>query len=507
MYFTADVPEILVDTAGVSASPGSGPMISSPLYATPPARGGRGVSFNERFKPSEGATVESMYSLAHSVETEVQRQLSGEQEVPAGTPLSEALASKGMSSGTRTASISSASGGDANTSSSSDSPSFLSPHHEPTVVDGHNLYSPIPKKTNGGGGVTKPVPKPRSATLNPLSLRTEQLGSSHQQFTSLLRVSDSLTAGGTSIRGGGRAELMDNGYMKPRQASRTANYDHLPPGPPRPGVQQIPGSHSPKQHRSALLRDQNSSYTSTPTPTTSEGPTPTYINVQHMAEEHLPPMVDRSKKPSIPSPPRIDRNLKPKNSSENHGDSSESPIFPTRTTSLFNESKSHDSQPSSASADSPPELPVRTSSLATTLEAAALFSEEGGFSERDLPKPSTRTMQYTQVEFDVKTGNPAIAEIDNPPAQPNPKKRQSSLSEVRRNPIPAPRTGIGRVNYSDVDIAATSALAKGIQRNQVTLREAERQALKDKPYVNVSREGDVDDESNPDYYVHMRVSD
>jgi hypothetical protein len=61
-----------------------------------------------------------------------------------------------------------------------------------------------------------------------------------------------------------------------------------------------------------------------------------------------------------------------------------------------------------------------------------------------------------------------------------------------------------------VDLVATNALSggKGLSRDQqMTLREAEMQALKDKPYINVRKEGDVDEESDPGYYTHMRVSD
>ena len=43
-------------------------------------------------------------------------------------------------------------------------------------------------------------------------------------------------------------------------------------------------------------------------------------------------------------------------------------------------------------------------------------------------------------------------------------------------------------------------------RDQVTLSEAEMMALKDKPYVNVKKEGCVDEETDPGYYMHMRVS-
>lgn len=444
--------------------------------------------------------MESMYSLAHSADAELQRQLSREQEVPAGTPLSEALASKGLSSGTRTSSISSASGGDANTSFTSDSPSVLSPHHEP-ATDIHNLYSPVPKKTDRG--LAKPVPKPRSATLNPHTRNTDSLDPS--EFTSSLQLPGQLAIGGTLplAAAGGRAELLDDGYLRPRPANR-ANYDQLPPGPPRPAIQQVANSRSPKQHRSALLKDrsaQQEQVSSDHAHITSPPVASTYINVKHNMSEEVPPPISRNNKPSEPSPPRVDRKLKPNGSDAG---SESPPVFPTRTSSLANtlepaDGQSHDTH-LTRNIELLPGFPTRTTSL-VGLEASASFREGDKFSETDVPKPSTHTMQYSQIEFNRDTGNPAIKEHGDTP--PQPKERKGSLSDdVRRHPIPAPR----RVNYSDIDLTATNALSKGIPKRQVTLREAERESLNDKPYINVSRQGEVDEDSDPGYYMHMRVS-
>lgn len=460
-----------------------------------------------------------MYSLAHSVESEVQRQLSGEQEVAAGTPLSEALASKGITGSTpRTSSISSAStGGDANTSLSSDPSSFLSPRHD-TVPDMQNLYSPVPKKPSGGVGVVRPVPKPRGATLNPRSLDQQLESASHQEQP--------------DSSWGARAETLPNGYQQPRQINRAGNYDQLPPGPPRPAapsrladqalprlddpprpvVRQMPTAQPQKHHRSALLRD----VTSPPQGDLQPGPAstaggPTYINVKHMAED-LPPVINRKNKPS---PPRVNRKLKPRQDSEGTLDpSANCLVFATRVCAEDD------------SSESPPDFPMRTSSLANALEASGPLSGpalsgpplsgpplsgpslsgppgRGEFCERDLPKPSPHTMQYTQVEFDAVTGKHSIVESNgfSSPPQPAAKKGQSSPTEAHRMPVPVPRP---RVNYSDVDLVATNALK--VSREQMTLREAERKALKDKPYINVDRNGGVDDESDPDYYTHMRVS-
>lgn len=496
----------------------AGPSITAPIYATPPRRGAggggssTGVPFNERFKPSsEPLTMESMYSLAHSVETEVQRQLSGEQEVAAGTPLAEALVYKGIS--TRSASVSSASGGEGNnTSYGSDYPSI---RHEP-ASDVQNLYSPVPKKSSSGGGAVRPVPKPRAATtLRPFLPRTvDSLDppSQHHQLSASLSDASAVSVSPIAAARGTRAETLANGYMQPRQlVKKVGNYDQLPLGPPRPAVGPTPGSHSPKQHRSALLRADQGAPSQEMPPSPVEKQNSTYINVNRNMADNFPPTVDRKSKPLMPSPPRVDRNLKPKGGSEGTLTASDSsgtdsparltespplyppteipPVFPTRTTSLMNPlSENRPPQGNQSGEGTPPEFPLRITSLANNLEASGSYREEE-FSERDLPKPTTRTMQYTQVEFD-DTGRPAIAELG-----------QTLPPDVSRAPVPAPRGGFGRVNYSDVDLTATRGLSR-----EMTLGEAERQVLKDKPYINVRKDGDVDEDSDPGYYTHMRVS-
>lgn len=538
-----DVAEFLPPIADPGPASGStsssGPSISHPIYATTPAttptasttrrNSAGGTVYSEQFRPvpDVGVVVESVYSLAHSVvEVDVQRQSSGgggEQEVAPGMPLSEALASKGMTSGrTRISSSSSASGGDAaNTSFSSDSPSFLSPRHE--SPDPQNLYSPVPKKTAGGvagGCVVRPVPKPRAATMVPRGTEPPDpadLNSSLQGYGS---------HAGTLPSPPTRT---DNGYTKPRPSNRLGNYDQLAPGPPRPAnnydqlplgpprpsnydqlplgpprpaTRNVPNhTPSPKQHHHSALLRENSAPLST---SSSSG---TYVNVMRVVEE-APPSIDRSNKPQAPSPPRVDRKLKPKLSSDTRGDSLGSdspPVFPTRTSSLANtldsgtqsrdssHTQSRDTNSSSKSDESPPDFPTRT----TSLESSASFREE------DIPRPSRRTMKYMHVEFDGHGGKPVLT-ADHASPSPLPRNRHSD-NDLRHHPIPAPR----RVNYSDVDLAATNALAgrnfKEAPRHQVTLREAERSALKEKQYVNVNKQGNVDDESDPDYYTHMRV--
>ena len=431
------------------------------------------MAFNERFKPSEEASLESMYSLACSVETEVQRQLSNKQEVPPGTPLLEALATKGISSA-QTSSISSINGGGISTDEVFDSPPRLSPHHEETTpMEGQNLYTPSPKKS---GGVVKPVPKPRSTSINPASSK----------------------------------EVMEIECMKPQRIGRTLNYDHLTPVPS--AIPQSPAKEPSNQHRSVLLK----------------GGIP-HSNIHDVDNGDLPPVVNRKNKPADPSPPKVDRKLKPKDQLEEnhnlllppsyptrtsslHSTSSPSengdfpPVFPTRSSSLaITENRSQICIQSNSPDESPPEFPIRTTSLATTHEVSTLSHEEHPFCESDLPRHSVRTMQYTQIQFDSTHGNPLMVEDSKTPSANGGKATPFDVN--KRLPIPVPRTGIRRVNYSDIDLAASKALSDDykMRKQQVTLMEAERNALKDKPYVNVDRMGQVDDESDPDYYTHMRV--
>ena len=57
------------------------------------------------------------------------------------------------------------------------------------------------------------------------------------------------------------------------------------------------------------------------------------------------------------------------------------------------------------------EFPVRTTSLAHTLEASGSHHVEDEFTEGDLLMATKWTMQYTQVSFDESTQRPAISEL------------------------------------------------------------------------------------------------
>ena len=435
------------------------PTITTPVYSTAvrAASTSGPVAFTERFRTTEGPPMESMYTLAHAAETDVQRELGHEQEVSAGVSLMEALATKGI--GPRTSSLSSASGSDASTGHVSDS--AFSPRHE---------------QSTGGGTQLRPAPKPRTSTMVPLSER--------------LSASD--VSGSSTRDNAARAEMQQNGYMRPRQIPNpTPNYDQLPIGPPRP-------AHSPR-HKSALLRDEAAG-------SSARKSSPTYINMLGMAASP-PPLVDRTIKPLEPSPPRVDRKKKPRlsqTSESSPGSGEMPPKCPTRMSSLS--ASRHDSQDME---DSLAELQLQSSATRSSVSSTSLGDDDTfvDFNATDLPRHSRSTLKYTQVNFDDATGKATLTDpLSSSEASCQPSDGEDS---ARRLPVPVPRPGISRVNYSDVDLAATRTLAeasKATKKNQVTLVDAERQAMKEKPYINVKRDGVVDDNSDPDYYTFMRVS-
>ena len=450
----------------------------------------QGIAFTERFKPVENgrtSTSDDLYSLAVAAEYDVQRQLSREQEVPPGTPLSEALASKKMGSKQRSGSLSShtsnssTSGSDATSSRLSgisdtsyftprpaDSPGFLS------SLDPHTLYASPPNNASllPGG---PPQAKPRSATLMPTLPsggynHLTPSGSPQQGRRSLTNVASAdVTLGTFSNSSEGGADTMENGYMRPRPTlGRVPDYDYPPLGPPRP-ANADQGNTSPRQHRSALLKNDRERVVP-PTPPNSlvdSGNTPfgglnaQYINMQELLEGLPAPPVDRTKKPAPLLAPRIDRSLKP-------------------------------------TGESPPDFPTRTDSVSGNTSG----------DESDIPKLTKRSTCYTQVQFDPATRRPIPLPRT---SQPKPGAGQPGAGQPGAGQPgagqPKPGAGVRRVNYSDVDLEATKVLADKMgMSSQPSLRRAENEALAEKYYINVNRTGSVDDDTNPDYYTHMRVS-
>ena len=424
----------------------------------------QGVAFAEKFKSVEnGDPSESFYSLAKAVEYDVHKQLGRDHQVPAGTPLSEALYSKGMGkrhhssslSSSTSESVSSTSGGDVTSLSGQSEVSYFTPRQRDNsgflTIDGHSLPSTAYTPPRG-----HPMPKPRAATLMPTPTSGIYNYPTHNGIPPQLGQSFSSTSPADVTEreftsSCNNSLLLENGYMRPRPTpDRVPDYDYPPFGLPRPAKFDL-GNVSPRQHRSALLRS-DSERELPPTPPNSfadPGNTPfaenpsRYINMDDLLEA-LPPPIDRTKKPASRQPPRVDRSSKPSNTSE----------------------------ASRVQSESPPDFPD------------PLSSEEATFVNSDIPKRTKRSTHYTQVRFDPATRRPI--------------------------PIPRARLGVGvrRVNYTDVNLKATQELAekREMLQRQTTLNSAEAEALTDKYYINVARDGSIDDDTNPDYYTHMRVS-
>jgi len=288
--------------------------------------------------------------------------------------------------------------------------------------------------------------------------------------------------------------MLQNGYMKPRQVQnvpplsnydqvplgpprhvKSFNYDQVPPGPPRQvkssNYDQVPpGPPRPapvpsRRHKSALLSQEG-------VETSVDENGHTYVNMQRPVDSAILPQITRSNKPSQPSPPRVNRRLKPRNASE---------ASPGQEVLL----------------DDSLTQPDLESAMART----SLMDDGEKFSESDIPRRSRGTMKYTQVQFDGSTRNPYLVESSS--------SSQGVVEEESKRlfaPAPLPRQGMSRVSYSDVDLDATRAQAEAAKKEQVYLEDAEQQALREKAYINVQKNGGVDDDTDPDYYTYMRVS-
>jgi hypothetical protein len=138
--------------------------------------------------------------------------------------------------------------------------------------------------------------------------------------------------------------------------------------------------------------------------------------------------------------------------------------------------------------DSTPYTKLPSGSTGT--EEAAKEESESQFTFSEIPQVTVRTTHYIQVDFNPDTRRP----------MPIPRKTfTTSGGGTPTSLVPKPR----RVNYTHVDIHATNKLADHLQR-QMTVREAEQKVLATKQYVNIDHSGTVDDDTDPDYYTHMR---
>ena len=489
----------------------------------------------------------TMPRLMQGAMSEVQPELECQQDPPVPllikTPATKCI-------GRQVTPISSTSGGDAASGNSIHS-TFPS-QHEVSSTDGENQdtqksYTPSPVCSPQ----LKPMPKPRLASNTPVSARLsgEVAPAPYHQSMSLPMHIDASNVG--------RVEMLENGYMCPRQilgrvpnydylpsgsprvpnydylpsgsprvpnydylpsgsprvpnydylpsgSPRVPNYDYLPSGSPRPAVPQ--SSASLKQRNSALLRDQIS-----PTEDTN----PTYINVQQIGAP-FPPVVNRSIKPEKPLAPRVNRKLKPKSntlpSSSDLLIATAPSTGPAPVASLITsgvDSRKNNNH-LSGTCDMSPECPQRHSKNVESSNSPGKEDIDISFNENDCPKPSSRTMlfTYTQVEFDKTAGKMIVVDSDKMLAEAE-STSPKTPEAAKKSPVAAPRLGMSSVSYMDVDIKATRALANAtkerLKKNHMSLREAEHKALQEKPYINVNRQGSIDDDSDPDYYTYMRV--
>lgn len=315
------------------------------------------------------------------------------------------------------------------------------------------LFTPRPGDNQGYLGVAldgqsinslSPGHKPivkAKSTTSAAESLSETSGLEHRSHTNAAAYSTTLR------QPSGGAEVLSNGYMKPSSIDRSATL-HVLPGNTSNLYSQLRGS-SP----SGLSSDHESL-------------------VQNRNYD-VPPPIDRSNKP-LQAPPAVDRTLKP--GRRKGTDSSDS-----------SEEGSPEHQLSTPPTPSNTKVPASSTSTDETIKE----DSESTFNPSDIPQKTVRSTHYTQVDFNPDTRRPV----------PLPRKTSNcSGGGTPTSVVPRPR----RVNYSDVDIHATNQLAEHLNR-QMTVREAERKALAEKQYINIDRSGTIDDETDPDYYTHMRV--
>ena len=185
----------------------------------------------------------------------------------------------------------------------------------------------------------------------------------------------------------------------------------------------------------------------------------------------MPPPIDRSRKPqqgSSPKPHREGQELFPLSKSTQDG------------TEFVHHWCEHEATPTSLH---------ETGIEGMESEIVKDEDQESQFNISEIPQVTVCTTHYTQVDFNPDTRRPI----------PLPRKT-SSASSTPTSLVPKSQ----RVSYMDIDLHATSQLSDRLHR-QMTVREAERKALAEREYVNIDHSGTVDDETDPDYYTHMRV--
>ena len=375
-------------------------------------------------------------------------------DVSVGAALSEAVSSGGSGVGSnRVSTASGGSGGDVAGNRLSET-AFFSPRPGNTSEFlGEVIVDAPPTGGRGGGSPSRhrDVSKTRSATLMPTLQTDNTLPSLEQRSHSNTATMYSVVNKKSPSRG---AQVLSNGYMTPG-AVREA----LPSHPSS-------GDANTSMYTSDEL--EQSGLPDIPLRTLDPG---TAALEEGYGILHLPPPIDRSNKPpsTDPPPPAIDRALKPGR---------------LRKDPELSDSSEDSRDERRWSLDEP--TPDSTHPAGDSSAGRRTGDEnETHFNITDIPRITVRTTHYTQVDFDPDKRRPV----------PLPRKSSAPTSLA-----PRPQ----RFNYTDVNLHATTQLSDKLFR-QMTVREAEKAALAEKQYVNVDHSGAVDDETDPDYYTHMRV--
>ena len=373
-------------------------------------------------------------------------------EVPPGTSFTQALAAKGYGSSKTMSSV-------RRSTESTGTPSRLSGDQKDVISAGYY----VPRPPDGPGYLESigfqvyDVPTNNSPAVS--------LASCPTGVPDWYDIPRSLTVANnpTCTLHSERAQTLSNGYMVPRLLTKTSvapipNYDYPPPPrvaewatppsnmydvppppkpvesssisyqtydvppPPRPldsstpprSLDTVTSSSSsspnqdfplpqrsttpPNQRRSVLLQNEGGVIVKRDS---VDAPFHEYVNIRIV--ENMPPPIDRTTKPC---PPKIDRSTKPGRNSEGPSDSPDG---------------------------SPPDLDSKHDSIISE-ETEELFSP------RDIPRLTSRSVHYCQIEFE----------------------------KIHRKPVPTPRTKLPssspptantNVNYIDVDITALTALS------------------------------------------------
>ena len=436
-----------------------------------------------------------LYSLATAVSEEVRYGKTphtggrGGSGGGGGIPLTEALASKGFGPRKRSTSAS-----DMNRSGSMSGSGLFEPRGVENNLFG--LFSPDSPTT----ATTYSVPsgryaKPRSVTVNPTAVPQTFTDSSDfaqgvEQSTAML---DSIYVSPRSVE----AERHFSTYDQvPLARSHAPTASAAAPRPSSAGAK-TSGDFSGGSFLQQVWREEGRA--TMPSLDSSHVEEHHYMNLKYLQEQLLqggevPPPIDRSTKPRAPT---VNRGLKPHQFST-RGESC--PIFPP--TSISEESSSNEEEEEQEESDE----------YVLPLLDGGAGVEPTGAAEM-VPKPTPRSIAYMDVCFDQQTKKPV------------PLGRKKKLNYVQvdlnaTNTLARERSTLSREGRtSEEDEPHHQQEAQGRRRageeegegegegeGQSELAVEEGSTADSKRYVNITRDGSINDDTDPDYYTHMRVS-